>query len=306
MFSYQVLKSPLPVLVLCLSLGLAAAAGCGLLPGRNARQEPGAGQPGVNNSEQLPASGTAPAGAAWNRIQPYQILGDSYRLNGPERLSMKKWREQMVQVASRHPGEVFLNGPSDRKAVCLTFDDGPDGVFTPKVLDILKRYGVPGSFFFIGERVKSYPAVVRRVDREGNLVLNHTWNHADLSRLGDRGIGDEIARAGDAVAACIGKRPAIVRPPYGAVNDQVIRDLSQGNYRIVIWSIDTLDWSEKEKGNIVRNVMDNVRPGDIILMHSNGDRQATVEALPEIITGLQSRGYSFLTLSQMLGIPAYR
>jgi len=240
------------------------------------------------------------------QIEPYPILGASNKLTAKERSSMNKWREDIVQVAGHNPGEVFINGPSSVKAVCLTFDDGPDGVFTPKVLDILKQYGVHGSFFFIGQRVKNYPAVVRRADREGNLVLNHTWDHKDLSHLSDLAIRNEITMTGDEIASITGKRPALVRPPYGAVNDRVIRDLQGGNCKIAIWSIDTLDWSQKDKANIARNVMDNVRPGDIILMHSNAGRQATVDALPAIITGLQAEGYGFLTLADMLNVPAYQ
>lgn len=299
------------ILWLCLILALAAG-GCRYLYSRGSdRQSPtGSGpsrqeQPGVVQ----PGSGAAmqPApGASQPVIQPYPIKGISNRLSQKEVLSMNKWRDDMIKVAMQYPGQVFLNGPPDQQAVCLTFDDGPDGVFTPKVLDILKQYGVHGSFFCVGNNVLKFPEVVRRADQEGNLVLNHSWDHGDLSRLADAGIGNEIGLAGNEIAKVIGKRPEIVRPPYGAINDRVIRNLSWGNYKIVIWSIDTLDWSQKERENIARNVLDNVRPGDIILMHCNDDRQATVDALPEIITGLQARGYRFLTLSQMLGVPAYQ
>lgn|GEM_PF-839556 len=300
------------MLLLCLVLSLAmAAAGCRSLSGRGVYQQPASGSV---SSEQQPlavqqgsgTSGQPAAGASRKDIVPYRIMGVSNRMNTKELLSMNRWRDDMVRLAAQNSGELFLNGPPDQRAVCLTFDDGPDGVFTPKVLDTLEQYGVHGSFFCIGQNVPRFPGVIRRVDRDGSLVLSHTWDHADLSRLSDQGIRKEITRTGDEIASVIGKHPAIVRPPYGAVNGRVINDLQGANYKIVIWSIDTLDWSQKDKENIARNVLDNVRPGDIILMHCNAGRQATVDALPEVITGLQARGYSFWTLSQMLGIPAYQ
>ncbi len=297
-------------LILPLCLALVMVAGC-RPSGREGSQPAVSGN--VYSQQQPPSvqqgsgsSGQYAAGSSRKKIAPYRIMGVSNRLTAKELRSMNSWRDDMVRLAAQNSGELFLNGSPEQRAVCLTFDDGPDGVFTPKVLDALEKYGVHGSFFCIGQNVHRFPGVIRRIDRDGSLALSHTWDHADLSRLSDRAIRNEITRTGDEIAGVIGKRPAIMRPPYGAVNGRVIGDLQGANYKIVIWSIDTLDWSQKDKENIARNVLDNVRPGEIILMHCNADRQATVDALPEVIAGLRARRYSLLTLSQMLGIPAYQ
>lgn len=119
-------------------------------------------------------------------------------------------------------------------------------------------------------------------------------------------IDREIKISEDKIFSIINIRPAIIRPPYGALSQSSINEIVKNNYKIVIWSIDTLDWSQKESINIAKNVLDNARDGDIILMHSNSDKKTTLEALPAIIKGLKHNGYSIVTLSELLNIKAYQ
>jgi peptidoglycan-N-acetylglucosamine deacetylase len=236
----------------------------------------------------------------------HEIFGDSNKLGEKEKASMLKWRKDIYQFAAENPDLIYLNGQKEEKVVSLTFDDGPDNINTPKILDILKKYNVKGSFFFIGNRLDSFKSVVKRAAAEGNLVLNHSWSHPDLIHKDAAIINQEITSTQNKIFDIIGKKPALIRPPYGDIDKKVLEALNQDDYKYVIWSIDTLDWSQRESANIVKNVLENVRPGDIILMHSNEDKKATAEALPLIIKGLAEKGYKFEDLGQMLGVNPYK
>lgn len=236
----------------------------------------------------------------------YNILGKSNKLTKKEEINMMKWRQDIVNMAKNNSDRIYINGDTQEKVVALTFDDGPDSKITPQILDILKANNIHASFFFIGERAKVLPSVVKRVYSEGNLVLNHSFSHPDLSKKNLAEIKTQINSTQNIINDIIGKKPAIIRPPYGAVNDAVLKEVNAQDLKIAIWSIDTLDWSQKEKSNIVKNVVDNVRPGEIILMHSNDDKAATAEALPELITKLKEKGYRFVDLGELLNISPYK
>ncbi len=239
-------------------------------------------------------------------IQVYEIKGSSDLLSNREKQSLAKWKEQVTDYANNSNDYVYLNGYTLQPEVCLTFDDGPDGHVTPKILDILKAQGVHASFFFIGQNVKAFPAVVKRAYDEGNLVLNHTYTHPLFYNKSSEFVSDEILRTDDVIKNVIGKTPALVRPPYGIVTDNVLNTAKMHGDKLVIWSTDTFDWSQKDASHIAGNVLQNVRPGEIVLMHSNGDKTETAKALPLIIEGLKAKGYKIVTLDQLLNTNAYK
>jgi peptidoglycan/xylan/chitin deacetylase (PgdA/CDA1 family) len=148
--------------------------------------------------------------------------------------------------------------------------------------------------------------VVKNAFNNGNLVLSHSFNHVELTKLGNEAIRLEIDRAGKAIKSVIGKEPAILRTPYGDTNEKVAEIAKQEDYSIVLWSIDTLDWSQMESKNIVNNVIDNLRNGDIILMHSDSDKSATKQALPILIEELQKRNVQIVDLETLLHVKAYQ
>lgn len=234
------------------------------------------------------------------------ILGVSEYLTDEQVKNMSEWREMAVKLAEQYPEQVYCSGPVDRKMVCLTFDDGPDAEITPQVLDTLKDYDVKANFFFKGNRVKKYRSVVSRAFNEGHLVLSHAYSHQELDKMSFYDIDREIMAAEEAITGVTDRKPTLIRPPFGAVNEDVIMEAAKYGSKLILWSIDTLDWSHKDRYHIARNVLDNVRSGDIILMHSDEDKGETVAALPIIIEGLQKAGYQVVTLDQMLGIDAYR
>lgn len=244
--------------------------------------------------------------AANVKIIPYEIKGVSNNLSLKAVNSMNKWREDIVNTAKENTDLVYTNGASNINAVSLTFDDGPDGNITPKILDVLKQNGIQANFFCIGTSAQNHSSIIKREFDEGNLVLNHSYSHADFTNKSNDFIQNELAKTDDIIYSIIGKKPLLFRPPYGIVNSNVIDIAKKNNEKIIIWSIDTLDWSQKDKYNIAKNVLDNVRPGEIILMHCNEDKLTTLESLPMIINGLKEKGYSIVTLDKLLNTPAYR
>ncbi|MBS4219859.1 DUF4309 domain-containing protein [Bacillus sp. FJAT-49711] len=232
------------------------------------------------------------------------IKGNSNQLTDNAWKSMQDWRAQIKSFSTEYQS-VFLNGPN-RKSVALTFDDGPDDAITPAIIDILNDYNVKGSFFFLGSNVKRYPEVVKKAYDGGHLVLSHSYNHVELTKLGKLEVEKEIVDAGKAIQSIIGKKPAILRTPYGDTSDQVVSISEENGYSIVLWSIDTLDWSQREANNIVHNVVENVRNGDIILMHSDYDKIETKKALPLLIEALEEMNFEVVDLETLLNIKAYQ
>ena len=162
------------------------------------------------------------------------------------------------------------------------------------------------NFFFIGSEAEKYPQVVKNAYDNGNVILSHSYHHVDLTTLTKEKQINEITQAGNAIYSIIGKEPAMIRPPYGETNEMLIDNATTKGYSIIIWSIDTLDWSQMEAENIIKNVTDNLRNGDIILMHSDSEKTETAKALPKIIKAVQERGFKIVGLDELLGIKAYQ
>ncbi|WP_417897399.1 polysaccharide deacetylase family protein [Bacillus haimaensis] len=232
------------------------------------------------------------------------IKGTSNQLSAKAWKDMQKWRKDIVSF-SRDYDHIYINGPNKKK-VALTFDDGPDNFVTPAILDVLKEYNVKGSFFYLGSEVEKHPDIVKRTYSEGHFVLSHSYHHVDLTTLPEDKIRLELEMAGNAVKKVIGREPAIFRTPYGETNGLVADIADEEGYSIVLWSIDTLDWSQKESENIVNNVMENVRNGDIILMHSDSEKTETAKALPKLILELKARNYDLVDLETLLSIQGYK
>lgn len=235
-----------------------------------------------------------------------EILGRSKDLSQKAWSNMLAWRKDMIVLVQKYPDEVFINGYRKEKMVALTFDDGPDQVNTPKIINILHDNGVKGNFFFIGQRAIQNHDVVEKAFKEGNLVLSHGYQHLDMTKMTADQIKKEITQNNKILYDITGRIPALMRSPFGAIDSTLINEAAASGEKLILWSIDTLDWSQMEKDNIVKNVLDNVRPGEIILMHSNEDKKATVEALPAVIQGLKQRGYQIVGLDQLLGVSAYK
>ncbi|HET6987103.1 MAG TPA: polysaccharide deacetylase family protein [Kribbella sp.] len=195
---------------------------------------------------------------------------------------------------SAAPAKIVL----PTKYVVLTFDDGPDVVYTPQILTILAKYQAKATFFEIGRNVTKHPELTKRVHDAGHSVENHTWTHADLRKLGAAAFRQEVASTDQAIRAATGSTPACLRPPYGGVNPTVTQRAKALGKDLVVWTVDSRDWTKPGATAIVRRVLANVHNGSIILMHDGGgNRTQTLAALPNILKTLKAQGYGFRTLT---------
>jgi peptidoglycan-N-acetylglucosamine deacetylase len=193
--------------------------------------------------------------------------------------------------ASGQPMYYVDDGP---KVIALTIDDGPSPAYTPQVLRILEKYGVRATFSMVGQNVTYYPAVARDVAQAGHTIINHTWNHANLTSLKASQQRTEITRATDAIHAATGVRPRMFRAPYGAWSQQVLSYCATEKLIPLDWSVDPQDWARPGVSEIVGTIMKTTKSGSIILEHDGGgDRSQTVAALKIVIPRLLDEGYRF-------------
>ncbi len=197
--------------------------------------------------------------------------------------------------------QVVSQAHTGHHEIALTFDDGPYPYYTSQILAILQRYQVHATFFCIGKNVQNYPLLVQQEYAGGHAIGNHTWDHADLTKLSRFGIQREITSASTVIQHTIGISPTLLRPPYGAITFSVRAQIVQLHLIPVMWSVDTEDWQRPGTNAIIRAVLTHASDGGIILMHDGGgNRLQTVAALPYIIEGLRQRGYEFVTVPQLL------
>lgn len=236
-----------------------------------------------------------------------------YNLRTPNNNSTLPELQGGVEYANRNSNHnqpykeiVYYNGPKNVKEVALTFDDGPDNIFTPKILDILKENNIKATFFIVGIRAQANPEMVKRILNEGHSIGNHSWDHPDLDKLSSDKIKSEIKKTDDLLSSIIGYHPSIVRPPYGAADKNVIQEIGFMGFKIIDWSVDTRDWAGTPVPTIMSYVKQELRPGGIILQHCAGGKKEnlynTVTALPQIIAYLRSGGYSFVRVPELLNI----
>ncbi|MEP7014745.1 MAG: glycosyltransferase [Verrucomicrobiota bacterium] len=204
---------------------------------------------------------------------------------------------------------LYHQGTGGEHQVALTFDDGPDPRWTPKVLDILKAANVKAAFFLVGANAERYPALVRRIANEGHEIGNHTYYHPNLAECGTEHIRLELNATQLLIETITGRATTLFRPPYSAdtspsqlselVPLQIAEEL---NYIVVLENIDPQDWAKPGAEVIVQRIKQQRRDGSIILLHdAGGDRSQTVEALPRILDWLHTRGDTVVPLSTLLG-----
>lgn len=199
-------------------------------------------------------------------------------------------------------GTVYSSKKNDKMMISLTFDDGPHPGYTPKILDILSEYGITATFFTVGENALYYPAALERCMKEGHEIANHTYSHKDLSHDSVEEIENEVIATEKIIYENFDVRTKLLRPPGGLYGKNVIKAAANLDYTLVLWNIDTKDWAHTSPEIIAANVLDSVKPGDIILMHDFiGRNSPTPEALKLMIPELLRRGYKFVTVSELLG-----
>ena len=190
------------------------------------------------------------------------------------------------------------------RRIALTFDDGPDPVWTPRVLDLLARHDIRAAFFLVGRRVASAPALARRVAEEGHDLGNHTWAHRSLWRLGPAATRRAIADGHAAVADHCGRAPGFFRPPWGMTNLAMFSALSALDTPCVFWSVQPEGLRPAPPAEQVARTLGGARPGAIVDLHdadgAPGAGARVLAALPRMIAGLRARGYAMVPLRDLL------
>lgn len=184
------------------------------------------------------------------------------------------------------------------KCIALTFDDGPVPQ-TAHVLDVLKHHQAKATFFVLGELAATRPALLRRMVREGHAIGDHSWDHSQFWHQDAAAIRREVRRTAAAIRRATGSSPRMLRPPFGESNAVVRRIARQEGMAIVLWSVDPLDWRDRDTDTVIRRIVKRARPGAIILSHDI--RPSTRRAIPEVIARLQAKGYVFVTVPELLG-----
>jgi peptidoglycan/xylan/chitin deacetylase (PgdA/CDA1 family) len=182
--------------------------------------------------------------------------------------------------------------------VALTFDDGPRPEHLSRLLAILDRSHVKATFFFVGVQAEKYPSWVRMTAQAGHEIGNHTYDHLRLPQLPDCDKGPEIGRCQQAIWDITGERPRFVRPPGCELDAATLRAILERGLVVAMYDVNLRDDTPNLSSRaILSSALARVRPGSIILGHSNVE--ATVDMLPDLISALQARGYRFVTLSEL-------
>jgi peptidoglycan/xylan/chitin deacetylase (PgdA/CDA1 family) len=193
------------------------------------------------------------------------------------------------------------HGSRDSRRIALTFDDGPDPLRTPALLDALAELGAPATFFVLGQHVDAHPELARRIAREGHEVGNHTYTHPYLPLWRSRDVACELVAADAAIERATGTVPTIARPPYGGRSPRNVRVFDRHAKRVVLWDVNSFDWKGMTAEAITQRVLARVRPGSIILLHeARTGGEVTVEAVRMLVPALRARGYELSTVSRTL------
>ncbi|MEU6220787.1 polysaccharide deacetylase family protein, partial [Streptomyces sp. NPDC047022] len=226
-------------------------------------------------------------------------------------------RSETVPGQVTHGGPVIADAaasahtaPVKARTIALTFDDGPDPVWTPRILDVLRRNHVHATFFVVGTQVVAHPELVRRIVAEGHQIGIHTFTHPDLASLAPWQRSLELRETQLAVAGAAGVTTALLRPPYSSENDAlddadwaVLKQADAAGYVTVLSTQDAEDWQRPGVNRILANATPHGRAGQILLMHdAGGDRSQTVTALSVLIPRLEGQGFRFATVGAAVGM----
>lgn len=181
-----------------------------------------------------------------------------------------------------------------KKLVAFTFDDGPNPTVTDRILKVLEENDAKATFFVMGNRMSMYPETVKKIYESGNQLGNHTYSHKDLTKLKAEGIKDEVAGSNDCITEIVPAGDVPLRPPYGNRNDLLSETIK---VPMILWSVDSLDWKSRNKDAVIKEVLNTIRDGDIVLMHDL--YSTTADAVEYLIPYLIEQGYEFVTVSEL-------
>ncbi len=194
-------------------------------------------------------------------------------------------------------GKLIINNDKfgGKKAVALTFDDGP-GEYTAQLINELNKRNAKATFFMLGSCVEKYPEVLPKMVEGGHELGNHTYNHTDITTLSAKEINNQIQKTDDAIYNACGQYSTAFRPPYGSYNKNTNKTIS--DKIITLWSLDTVDWKLKDTSSVKDTIVSQCKDGDIILMHDI--HKTTVEGVVLAIDELMEEGFIFVTVNDLL------
>ncbi len=205
-----------------------------------------------------------------------------------------------VRVKPTKPGRKVFGASMNGPYVALTFDDGPHPVNTPRILDILNKYGAKATFYVLGERVQRHPSILARAVAAGHEIGVHTWDHPSLTSISRDAVKSQMDRSIAAInSATGGRKLRTMRPPYGAINSSLV-DYFTNEYGMttVMWNVDTNDWRRPGVSVVTSRAVDSAKSGSIILLHDI--HAPSADAVEGIVKGLQARGFQIVTVSELL------
>ena len=204
-----------------------------------------------------------------------------------------------TQATPEDPGVTFNSVHVDGPYIAMTFDDGPSETLTPKLLDLLATHHIKATFFVIGENVAEHPEIVARAAREGHEIANHSWSHPNFGKMSQESVRSQVQRTDDAIKSATGKRPTLLRPPYGSITEREKRWIhDEFGYDIILWDVDPLDWKRPGPAVVRNRILKETRPGSIVLSHDI--HPGTIEAMPSTFNELEAKGFKFVTVSELI------
>ena len=183
----------------------------------------------------------------------------------------------------------------EKKLIAFSFDDGPSRKNTEKILKALDKNNARATFFMLGQNAKYYPDLVKKVEESGNEIAGHSWNHPLLTKLGKKGVKQQMSQMNEAIASVTGSDVGLLRPPYGSINRTVKNTVKDP---LILWSIDTLDWKTLNADKTAAAILKQAKDGDIILMHDI--HAPTAEAVKKVLPKLEKKGFQVCTVSELL------
>ncbi|MCD6119815.1 polysaccharide deacetylase family protein [bacterium] len=192
----------------------------------------------------------------------------------------------------------LMRGNPARREVALSFDDGPHPRYTSRILSILQHHRVHATFFMVGFMANRYPHWAKQVAQLGNEIGNHTYDHFRLTKLPADEVDYQITQTQEVLYQITGRYPRFVRPPGGRYDQAILQEFADNGLAVGLWTHNSKDVDIKDPYAIYNAVMDNLENGTIILMHDGSD--ATIEVLPKLIESIKAKGYTFVTLGEML------
>jgi peptidoglycan/xylan/chitin deacetylase (PgdA/CDA1 family) len=204
-------------------------------------------------------------------------------------------------AAPTGPKITYTQCNVDGPYIAMTFDDGPHGVQTPRLLDMLKQRGLKATFFVCGQCVAEFPQIAKRIVTEGHEIASHSWSHPNLIPMSEDGVRDQLERTHAIVKQSTGVEIKTFRPPYGnfTVRQRAWAFATFG-YKTILWDVDTLDWQHRNPAKTEAIALAQTRPGSIVLQHDI--HKATVDAMPATLDGLVAKGFKFVTVTELLAM----